>query len=210
MQSTPSKSIAQRSILPSIPKSSKWSFPFRLHTQNFVIMYFLSPPYACYKPCPSYPPWLCQLTWHWCIRNFFGFLKLNKCCLFLGTDEGDLNFDYLSNFGPRFRKLADMYGEDPSDDDDENFNTPASESWCWDITRVADHHLKYSRYLHRTDRGFIPQRQVDWDPGEAAVLLLVLKEAQVIPLYINRYTLFKKQNGYAGVRFRREFSNCLM
>ncbi|XP_021942527.1 DE-cadherin isoform X2 [Zootermopsis nevadensis] len=47
-----------------------------------------------------------------------------------GTDEGDLNFDYLSNFGPRFRKLADMYGEDPSDEDDENFNTPASESWC--------------------------------------------------------------------------------
>ncbi|XP_069678927.1 DE-cadherin [Periplaneta americana] len=47
-----------------------------------------------------------------------------------GTDEGDLNFDYLSNFGPRFRKLADMYGEDPSDDEEENFNTPASESWC--------------------------------------------------------------------------------
>ncbi|KAJ9588062.1 hypothetical protein L9F63_018580, partial [Diploptera punctata] len=46
-----------------------------------------------------------------------------------GTDEGDLNFDYLSNFGPRFRKLADMYGEDPSDEEDENFNTPASESW---------------------------------------------------------------------------------
>lgn len=46
-----------------------------------------------------------------------------------GTDEGDLNFDYLSNFGPRFRKLADMYGEDPSDDD-ENFNNPTSESWC--------------------------------------------------------------------------------
>jgi hypothetical protein len=50
--------------------------------------------------------------------------------VFLGTDDGDLKFDYLSNFGPRFRKLADMYGEDPSDDDDENFNTPASESWC--------------------------------------------------------------------------------
>lgn len=34
-----------------------------------------------------------------------------------GTDEGDLNFDHLPTFGPRFRKLADMYGEDPSDDD---------------------------------------------------------------------------------------------
>jgi len=58
------------------------------------------------------------------------FLCLKILCSFLGTDEGDLKFDYLSNFGPRFRKLADMYGEDPSDDDDENFNTPASESWC--------------------------------------------------------------------------------
>nr|UZM07822.1 cadherin 3 [Geocoris pallidipennis] len=48
-----------------------------------------------------------------------------------GTDEGDLNFDYLSNFGPRFRKLADMYGEDPSDEDeDDNYQNPASESWC--------------------------------------------------------------------------------
>ncbi|XP_056645235.1 DE-cadherin [Diorhabda sublineata] len=33
------------------------------------------------------------------------------------TDEGDLKFNYLSSFGPRFRKLADMYGEDPSDED---------------------------------------------------------------------------------------------
>lgn len=33
------------------------------------------------------------------------------------TDDGDLRFDYLSNFGPRFRKLADMYGEEPSDVD---------------------------------------------------------------------------------------------
>ncbi|XP_014282551.1 DE-cadherin isoform X2 [Halyomorpha halys] len=49
-----------------------------------------------------------------------------------GTDEGDLNFDYLSNFGPRFRKLADIYGKDSSDDDDDddNYQTTASESWC--------------------------------------------------------------------------------
>ncbi|XP_066996058.2 DE-cadherin [Anabrus simplex] len=47
-----------------------------------------------------------------------------------GTDEGDLNFDYLSNFGPRFRKLADMYGEDPSDEEEETFHNHASESWC--------------------------------------------------------------------------------
>lgn len=25
-----------------------------------------------------------------------------------------------------------MYGEDPSDEEDENYHTPASESWCWD------------------------------------------------------------------------------
>lgn len=46
---------------------------------------------------------------------------------FVGTDEGDLKFNYLSNFGPRFRKLADMYGEDPSDEDD---NDGGEESWC--------------------------------------------------------------------------------
>jgi len=42
-----------------------------------------------------------------------------------GTDEEDLDFDYLSSFGPRFRKLADMYGEPPSDNE-----SPAPESWC--------------------------------------------------------------------------------
>ena len=46
-----------------------------------------------------------------------------------GTDEEDLDFDYLSDFGPRFRKLADMYGEQPSDNDSEHF-AAASESWC--------------------------------------------------------------------------------
>lgn len=48
-----------------------------------------------------------------------------------GTDEGDLNFEYLSNFGPRFRKLADMYGEDASDEDsDYPHDHTTSESWC--------------------------------------------------------------------------------
>lgn len=42
------------------------------------------------------------------------------------TDDGDLRFDYLSNFGPRFRKLADMYGEEPSDVDS---NEEADEGW---------------------------------------------------------------------------------
>ncbi|XP_059477254.1 DE-cadherin isoform X2 [Neocloeon triangulifer] len=47
-----------------------------------------------------------------------------------GTDDGDLNFEYLSDFGPRFRKLADMYGEHSSDESEGNFEAPGSESWC--------------------------------------------------------------------------------
>ncbi|GJQ67761.1 hypothetical protein Trydic_g21076 [Trypoxylus dichotomus] len=43
------------------------------------------------------------------------------------TDDGDLKFNYLSSFGPRFRKLADMYGEDPSDEDSHD---GGEESWC--------------------------------------------------------------------------------
>ncbi|KAJ8963627.1 hypothetical protein NQ314_005527 [Rhamnusium bicolor] len=43
------------------------------------------------------------------------------------TDEGDLKFNYLSSFDPRFRKLADMYGEDPSDEDSLD---GGEESWC--------------------------------------------------------------------------------
>lgn len=43
------------------------------------------------------------------------------------TDEGDLKFNYLSSFGPRFRKLADMYGEDASDEDSQE---GGEESWC--------------------------------------------------------------------------------
>ncbi|XP_044765888.1 DE-cadherin [Coccinella septempunctata] len=43
------------------------------------------------------------------------------------TDDGDLKFNYLSNFGPRFRKLADMYGNDNSDDDSQD---GGEESWC--------------------------------------------------------------------------------
>ena len=54
-----------------------------------------------------------------------------------GTDDNDLNFDILNEFGPRFRKLADMYGGG-DDDDDEPPAPPtggrpssmAGESWC--------------------------------------------------------------------------------
>ncbi|KAG8237691.1 hypothetical protein J437_LFUL017859 [Ladona fulva] len=53
-----------------------------------------------------------------------------KCSGVWGTDEGDLNFDYLSSFGPRFRKLADMYGEHSSDEEEDQYNQMGSESWC--------------------------------------------------------------------------------
>ncbi|KAJ8681926.1 hypothetical protein QAD02_017718 [Eretmocerus hayati] len=46
------------------------------------------------------------------------------------TDDGDLKFNYLSNFGPRFRKLADMYGEEPSDEESEGVADRDTESWC--------------------------------------------------------------------------------
>ncbi|XP_011307497.1 DE-cadherin [Fopius arisanus] len=46
------------------------------------------------------------------------------------TDDGDLKFNYLSNFGPRFRKLADMYGEEPSDEESDGVEERESESWC--------------------------------------------------------------------------------
>jgi len=43
--------------------------------------------------------------------NFIVFFSLT------GTDDGDLKFNYLSNFGSRFKKLANMYGEEsPSDE----------------------------------------------------------------------------------------------
>jgi len=52
-----------------------------------------------------------------------------------GTSDGDLEFDYLHNFGPRFKKLADMYGEEPDSEDEQIGNLPPppplpSESWC--------------------------------------------------------------------------------
>jgi len=63
-----------------------------------------------------------------------------------GTEDGDLEFEYLHNFGPRFKKLAEMYGrESDSDDSQEGMDNlgyypssqggapappPGSESWC--------------------------------------------------------------------------------
>ena len=61
-----------------------------------------------------------------------------------GTSDADLEFDYLHNFGPRFKKLADMYGEEPDSEDEEEQphahghphhqlqhpQPPDSETWC--------------------------------------------------------------------------------
>lgn len=57
---------------------------------------------------------------------------------FAGTDDGDLDFECLSDFGPRFKKLADMYGDHSSDSDDDaggadgrhGAAASGSESWC--------------------------------------------------------------------------------
>lgn len=65
-----------------------------------------------------------------------------------GSDaDEDLEFEYLHNFGPRFKKLADMYGQESDSESDieggvENpafyppgvstkpQGPPGSESWC--------------------------------------------------------------------------------
>merc|ERR550534_1568425 len=45
--------------------------------------------------------------------------------LISGSDDADLDFDYLSEFGPRFKKLADIYGHHSSESEDDG-----GESWC--------------------------------------------------------------------------------
>merc|ERR1719293_578431 len=45
-----------------------------------------------------------------------------------GTDDADLEFEYLHNFGPRFKKLADMYGRESDSDESEegpDFDNPS-------------------------------------------------------------------------------------
>jgi hypothetical protein len=39
-----------------------------------------------------------------------------------GTDDSDLNLDFLPSFGPRFKKLADMYGGNSSDDSSSTYS----------------------------------------------------------------------------------------
>jgi len=54
------------------------------------------------------------------------------------TDEADLEFEYLPSFGPRFKKLADIYGVETDSEEDEEEEgghvnptfSKSSESWC--------------------------------------------------------------------------------
>ena len=47
-------------ILPSLPRSSKWSFSFLFPHQKPLFIYFLA--YACYIPRQYRPPFLCYIS----------------------------------------------------------------------------------------------------------------------------------------------------
>ena len=62
--------------------------------------------------------------------------------------DGDLEFDYLHNFGPRFKKLADMYGEQP-DSSDEDDAIEDSEMDGGGPPRESIHHLQQQYPPHQ-------------------------------------------------------------
>jgi hypothetical protein len=62
IQSTPSHSISQRSIL-ILSWSSQWSFSSWLSHQYPICIPLL--PHSCYMLCPSHPPWLDHSDYTW-------------------------------------------------------------------------------------------------------------------------------------------------
>ena len=46
-----------------------------------------------------------------------------------GEDDADLEFEYLHNFGPRFKKLADMYGRESDSESDPDVS--GLSMWIW-------------------------------------------------------------------------------
>ena len=62
--------------------------------------------------------------------------------------DADLEFDYLHNFGPRFKKLADMYGEQPdSSEDDED--AIGNEDEMDGVPSDHHHHHQYPHQHHQ-------------------------------------------------------------
>jgi hypothetical protein len=51
---------------------------------------------------------------------FFGHKLLCELIFFVfSTDDHEQDFDYLNSWGPRFSKLADMYGHDGESEEEE-------------------------------------------------------------------------------------------
>jgi len=73
-------------ILPPMPRSSKWSLPFRSSDKNFVHISHLF--HACYMPCPSHPPSDCTSNVWWSIHVMkLPILQASSAsCHFLGPD----------------------------------------------------------------------------------------------------------------------------
>ena len=68
------------------------------------------------------------------------------------ASDGDLEFDYLHNFGPRFKKLADMYGEQPDSSSDED-GAIGDENEMDRVARDHHHHHQYPHQHHQHRAG---------------------------------------------------------
>ena len=66
--------------------------------------------------------------------------------------DADLEFDYLHNFGPRFKKLADMYGEQP-DSSDEDDDAMGNDEEIDGLPRDHHHHHQYPHQHHQHRAG---------------------------------------------------------